>query len=582
MIEDDRLSPTPSRVSVPEMLDDYRRRRDAFETQARELADLHREVLSATGREGAAIVADARARVARVVAEARRDLLDLSKRLEGVPEIDDQRQALQQARRDIGRLVDEAKPEIEALRRDALTLAAPAPGRQEPPRRQEPPPRREDPPPRREEPPRREPLRQEPPRRHEPPRQEPPHREAPPREAPPRGERPRVPPAGVGQTDEPPSPVSRWRPEPPMPQFERQFERPFTLQPAWPQFRSRQVWLVGVVAAAAVLAALALWWMRRPTAREQAQQPAAVRSAAPVSPAPGRDITLSPSNARSAPSAHALTVVVEARRPVWVRRTIDGQVDAGRQMGAGERSQVVADREVSIRSGDAGAVLVSVNGSRSEPLGPDGVATTRRFDAQTQQSANRPPTPAAGASPPAAGAGAPGAGATPTTGGRNSAAPPSPPPPATAPSPPPPAAPAPRGSQPGTPQPPAQAQAPPKSSASAPELTNAAQRWFDAYYRQDAGAMQAVATHDMKVTDQRTTTERLPASAEGVRRTLEGVSFQFVGETAIMTARMIEQGTVGGGAPQHVSWISMIWIREGAEWRLMDVQILSDAKLRAR
>lgn len=94
--------------------------------------------------------------------------------------------------------------------------------------------------------------------------------------------------------------------------------------------------------------------------------------------------------------------------------------------------------------------------------------------------------------------------------------------------------------------------------------------------------MQAVATRDMKVSDQRTPAERLPASAESVRRTLEGITFQFVGETAIMTGRMIEQGNVGGRAPQYISWVSLMWIREGGQWRLMDVQILSETKLRGR
>jgi len=579
------------------MLDDYRRRREAFETQARELADLHREVVSAAGRESSAIVLEARAKIARIVAEARRDLLSLSKRLEGVPEIDDQRRALQQARREIGRMVAAAKPEIEALRSDALALGAPAPaGREEPPPRDELPrvlPPRVPPPTVRQT--------EEPPREELPP--VPPPREGPPTALPPRVPPqvisrteepsdeelpwvlpPRVPPPG-GRTDEPPSPVPFRRPEPPMPQFERQFEPQFTL-PAWPQLGSRQLWIVGVVAAAVVIAALAFWRMRRPMPREQGQQPVATQSA-PSSVARGRDIpltpsgTLAPSAAPSARSAHALTVVVEARRAVWVRKTIDGQMDGGRQMVAGERSQVLADREVSIRAGDAGAVLVSVNGSRPEALGPEGTVMTRRFAAEAQQTPPRPPPPAAGAGPPAAGAASPPAGATPTTGaGKSPSTAPAPAAPAVAQAPAPPAAPAPRGSQPGTPQ--LSAPAPPNSSASAAELTGAAQRWFDAYYRQDKTAMQSVATGDMKVTDQRTAAERMPASAEGVRRTLEGVSFQFVGETSILTARMIEQGTVAGRAPQQVSWISMIWIREGAEWRLMDVQILSDAKLRAR
>jgi hypothetical protein len=111
-----------------------------------------------------------------------------------------------------------------------------------------------------------------------------------------------------------------------------------------------------------------------------------------------------------------------------------------------------------------------------------------------------------------------------------------------------------------------------------------AQRWLDAYGRRDTAAMQAVGARSlsMKVSDQRAPTERLPPSAEGVRRTLEDVSFQFVGETAIMTARLTEQGNVGGRSPHFTSWISLMWIRESGQWRLMDVQLLSDSQLRQR
>ena len=111
-----------------------------------------------------------------------------------------------------------------------------------------------------------------------------------------------------------------------------------------------------------------------------------------------------------------------------------------------------------------------------------------------------------------------------------------------------------------------------------------AQRWLDAYGRRDTTAMQAVATRSLslKVSDQRPPTERLPPSAAGVRRTPEDVSFQFVGETAIMTARLTEQGNVGGRSPNFTSWISLMWIREGGQWRLMDVQLLSDGQIRQR
>ena len=114
------------------------------------------------------------------------------------------------------------------------------------------------------------------------------------------------------------------------------------------------------------------------------------------------------------------------------------------------------------------------------------------------------------------------------------------------------------------------------------ELTTTAQRWLDAYYRQDLPTMRSVAAPDMKRSDQRSVDERLPPSADNVRRTLENVSFQFVGETAILTGRMLEQGTVGGQSTQRISWVSLMWIREGGRWLLADVQILSDAKLRSR
>src|SRR5262245_18425459 len=111
-----------------------------------------------------------------------------------------------------------------------------------------------------------------------------------------------------------------------------------------------------------------------------------------------------------------------------------------------------------------------------------------------------------------------------------------------------------------------------------------AQRWLDAYGRRDAAAMQAVGARSLSTTisDQRHPTERLPPSAEVVRRTLEDVSFQFVGETAIATARLIEQGNVGGRSPHFTSWVSLMWIRESGQWRLLDVQLLSDSQLRQR
>jgi len=111
-------------------------------------------------------------------------------------------------------------------------------------------------------------------------------------------------------------------------------------------------------------------------------------------------------------------------------------------------------------------------------------------------------------------------------------------------------------------------------------LTGAAERWLDAYYRQDTPALTAFATRDMKISDERTGDERLPPGLPAVRRTLDGVTCQFVGENAVLSGKFIEHAAVDNQPVQRVAWISQMWIREGAAWRLMNVHILSDAKLK--
>jgi hypothetical protein len=111
-----------------------------------------------------------------------------------------------------------------------------------------------------------------------------------------------------------------------------------------------------------------------------------------------------------------------------------------------------------------------------------------------------------------------------------------------------------------------------------PTLTIAGERWLDAYYRQDAAALASLATRDMKIADERSPDERLPAGLPNVRRALDGLTVQMVGNSALLTARMIETSTATPQPTQRVAWISQMWIREESQWRLMDVHLLSDAK----
>ena len=72
-------------------------------------------------------------------------------------------------------------------------------------------------------------------------------------------------------------------------------------------------------------------------------------------------------------------VTLRALRDVWVRVDVDGRRAVGRLVRAGEQFTYGAEREVTVRAGDAGALLISVNGHQSAVLGGDGVVLTKRI-----------------------------------------------------------------------------------------------------------------------------------------------------------------------------------------------------------
>jgi hypothetical protein len=95
-----------------------------------------------------------------------------------------------------------------------------------------------------------------------------------------------------------------------------------------------------------------------------------------------------------------VTVGLNTIRPVWLRAEVDGRVVSARLLPSGEALQLDASSEVVIRAGDAGAVLVAVNGGTPTPFGRDGAVLTRRFETESRRaSASRdatspPPSPA--------------------------------------------------------------------------------------------------------------------------------------------------------------------------------------------
>jgi ketosteroid isomerase-like protein len=135
---------------------------------------------------------------------------------------------------------------------------------------------------------------------------------------------------------------------------------------------------------------------------------------------------------------------------------------------------------------------------------------------------------------------------------------------------------------------------PPNPSATAPEtvlprpsepagdpqsaIALAGARWLDAYQRLDRSTMAAFATEDIVVLDERSPAERFPEGAD-VRRSLDQVQVQLAGNAGTLTAAMTEDATIAG-QQQHISRVSQTWLQQDGDWRLIQVRIISEARLR--
>jgi cytoskeletal protein RodZ len=125
---------------------------------------------------------------------------------------------------------------------------------------------------------------------------------------------------------------------------------------------------------------------------QPALEPAATTGAAPVvetasTTGPPRPTPLeAPSAASPASLVRAtagegiatdrLTVVIAARRPVWVSVTVDGQKALGRLLQTGEQETIEVTREMMITAGDAAAVRMTLNGADARAIGKTGEVVT--------------------------------------------------------------------------------------------------------------------------------------------------------------------------------------------------------------
>jgi hypothetical protein len=601
----DQQPPQTGSTPVPDLIERYRLRRDAWIAQADELARLRDEVRGSAEREAMEIVTAARRDVRKVIMEARRELLVLSAqvqaalgeatsktdpaallnkagitpepggRLPGVPGDTFASEGV------VNEILNEVQDEMTALAEDARALPLEAA----------------------------HPLRQitataAPPVQSTP---QPAGRTPAPVAAPPVPVRPPDIPAPVIPSPEIDVDIHDLSDSASQALLSSQFPSEAVPVRDGRRFRTFVALFVGVGLA---VAGVTTWWLSnrssspdRPSTAASTAATSAGRSAAA---APGTQpadsetekVITSPSTSDSA----NLSLVAEAVRDVWIRTTVDGRTGEGRTLAAGQTMDVSAEQSISIRVGDAGAVVVSVNRGEKRPLGRDGQVVTRQFVVEAPKASPRPPTPQTAeptpapsgntrTSPPVAMAPAPPPPFMPTPTPSRVAAPASTPQPAFPPPAPQPiqqtasnAQPSLSGgivnplSAPAAPAPslgPASAAAP---TSPATAVVAIARQWLDAYHRQDRAAMAALSTDNVLLADERRADERFPPGLSDVTRTLDRVSVQIAADTAVLTAVMMEQSGSLPSSP-HVSPISQVWVLGGGQWKVRQARFVSEARL---
>ena len=139
------------------------------------------------------------------------------------------------------------------------------------------------------------------------------------------------------------------------------------------------LWTSALVLAYAVVGAAVITAGR--WAFQPAEESGAVGTAGTVTtaPAPAAAQAQAPAvHAVPPPSPSVVRVNLEAQRPVWVTAVVDGNRVVYRTLQPGERVDLNGTKEVSVRAGDAGAILWQVNGGPAAPMGQSGEVRTER------------------------------------------------------------------------------------------------------------------------------------------------------------------------------------------------------------
>jgi hypothetical protein len=187
----------------------------------------------------------------------------------------------------------------------------------------------------------------------------------------------------VVEQPRPIEPAARMEQPPPV-------EHPAPPQPvvtsAPPPKRRRRALLARALGGAAILvASVALlirpWKGPRSETASSSTSGATTATSAPSATPSTPAAAPAPPPAAEATTPHALEAELNVQRHVWVRVLVDGQRTIERELPAGTRIPLHADRAIVIRAGDAGALHLTINGVDRGPLGKDAEIVTRTFTA---------------------------------------------------------------------------------------------------------------------------------------------------------------------------------------------------------
>jgi hypothetical protein len=116
-----------------------------------------------------------------------------------------------------------------------------------------------------------------------------------------------------------------------------------------------------------VLVAWALW-------------PTGPAAPAPTSETPPATVAVpAPPADTPAPAPDSRVTELTTTRNVWVRVVADGERVLERELPAGSRIPITAQKSIVIRTGDAGAVSLTIAGEDQGALGREGQVVTRTF-----------------------------------------------------------------------------------------------------------------------------------------------------------------------------------------------------------